>query len=193
MFQAGLPCPQSKREAGERRWTPLATMETPLELDMLKPLGLDRDGQLDLVIEKANPDDAREHHSRLAQLPPKARGHGCQSVIRDDLSRAHKEHLWPSTALTHPNVMSAWLQTPRCLKGLRELLERMNLRPHKRITTSGSSDIMWRHPRVRDVVLLGRRFQWSMNARSGHVSEGVVSPDLHCVVKVLVHGGFIVC
>jgi hypothetical protein len=57
---------------------------------MLKPLELDRDGPLDLVIEKEIPDDTRDHHLQLAQLPPKASAHGCESLIRDHLSRAHR-------------------------------------------------------------------------------------------------------
>jgi hypothetical protein len=69
--------PSVQGEAADRRWRPLATIETRLELDMLNPLELDRDGPLDLVIEKESPDDARERHSQLAQLPPQA---NCRSA-----------------------------------------------------------------------------------------------------------------
>jgi hypothetical protein len=40
----------SRWEAADRPWRPLATIEAPLELGMLKPLELDRDEPLDLVI-----------------------------------------------------------------------------------------------------------------------------------------------
>jgi hypothetical protein len=53
---------------------------------MPKPLEPDHDGPLGLVIEKEGPDDAREHHSQLAQLHPKARAQWCEILIRDHLS-----------------------------------------------------------------------------------------------------------
>jgi hypothetical protein len=60
MLQEALPCPWSRWEAAEHRWRPLATIETPLELGMLKPLEVGRDGPLDLIFEKEN------HLSRTA-------------------------------------------------------------------------------------------------------------------------------
>jgi hypothetical protein len=171
---------------------------------MLKRLELDRDGPPDLVFQKESPYDMREHHSQFAQLPHQASAHARESLTRDHLSRAQKEHQWSSAALTHTNVVSTWLQSARYPKWLRELLKPMNGRPHPRNATSGSLGHHGVPSSNLRCSLLGRSFQWSPSC-SGEVfggrfitwgisaPEGVVPRFCTVPAKVLVRGEFIVC
>jgi hypothetical protein len=98
-------------------------------------------------------------------------------------------HLWSSTALTHPSVISAWLQSPQISEIAARMLEPMNNRPDTRIMTSGSLGpqratslnlrryLAMAKISVVDGILLGRTLQWSMNTWSGCAPEGVVPLD----------------
>jgi hypothetical protein len=159
-FRAALPCHQSRSEAGDRHWRPIVHVETPLELDTPQPLQLDRDGPPNLVIEKEDPDVTREHHSRLAHLPPKASARGRESLIRRHFPGGKGEHMWSSTGLSHPSVMSGRLQTP----SMAEIAAR-SARANERPSSQEDHDL--RKPRTSGATSLSRQ---RCLARTDHVS-----------------------